>query len=59
MEDVSKDLLQRNGAKKEELYVKVEKELKEIQRAIQAFRVVSTAPSSLEIVDLGDDPSQL
>jgi hypothetical protein len=31
MEDASEYLLQRYGAKKEELYVKVEKKLKEIQ----------------------------
>jgi hypothetical protein len=35
MEDASEDLLQRYGMKQEELYVRVEKELKEIQRAIQ------------------------
>jgi hypothetical protein len=31
MEDASKDLLQRYGVKQEELYVRVEKEMKEIQ----------------------------
>jgi CHASE3 domain sensor protein len=31
MEDASEDLLQRYGAKQEELYVRVERELKEIQ----------------------------
>jgi hypothetical protein len=31
MEDASKDLLQRYGMKKEELYVRVEKELKDIK----------------------------
>jgi hypothetical protein len=31
MEDASEDLLQRYGANKEELYVRFEKELKEIQ----------------------------
>jgi hypothetical protein len=33
MEDASEDLLQRYGEKKEELYVRVEKEMKEIQRS--------------------------
>jgi hypothetical protein len=31
MEDASEDLLQRYGLKQEELYVRIEKELKEIQ----------------------------
>jgi hypothetical protein len=34
MEDASEDLLQRYGVKQEELYERVEKELKEIQQAI-------------------------
>jgi hypothetical protein len=53
MEDASKDLLQRYGAKQEELYVRFEKELKEIQRAIQVSRAVSTAPSSSKTAELG------
>jgi hypothetical protein len=59
MEDVSKDLLQRYGVKKEELHVRVERELKEIQRTIQLSRAVPTAPSSSETVELGDEPTQL
>jgi hypothetical protein len=35
MEDASEDILQRYGVKQEELYERVEKELKEIQQAIQ------------------------
>jgi hypothetical protein len=34
MEDASEDILQRYGVKQEELYERVEKELKEIQQAI-------------------------
>jgi hypothetical protein len=59
MEDVSKYLLQIYGVKQEELYVRVEKELKEIQRAIQLSHIVPTAPSLSETVELGDDPTQL
>jgi hypothetical protein len=59
MEDVSEDILQRYGEKEEDLYVKVEKELKEIHEAIQAVRAVSTAPSSSETAELGDEPTQL
>jgi hypothetical protein len=59
MEDASEDLLQRYGMKQEELYVRVEKELKEIQRSIQLSRVVPIVPSSSKTVELGDEPTQL
>jgi hypothetical protein len=59
MEDVSKDILQRYGAKKEELYEKFEKELKEIHEAICSVRAISIVPSSLETAELGEEPSQL
>jgi hypothetical protein len=59
MEDVSKDLLQRYGMIKEEMYVRVDKELKGIQQAIQVSRAIPIVSSSSEIVDLGDEPSQL
>jgi hypothetical protein len=35
MEDASEDILQRYGVKKEELYGRIEKELKEVQQAIR------------------------
>jgi hypothetical protein len=59
MEDVSKDILQRYGANKEKLYEKFEKELKEIQEAICSVCEISTMPSSLETVELGEEPAQL
>jgi chromosome segregation ATPase len=59
MEDASEDILQRYGVKQEELYGRVEKELKEIQQAIQFVRAVPTAPSSSETAELGDEPTQL
>jgi hypothetical protein len=59
MEDASKDLLQIYGEKQEELYEKVEKELKEIQRAIQSVHTVPIVPFSLEIAGLGDEPTPL
>lgn len=59
MEDASEDLLQRYGAKKEELYLKVEKELKEIHRAIQFIHIVPIVPSSSNIAELGDELAQL
>jgi hypothetical protein len=59
MEDAYEDLLQRYGMNQEELYVRVEKELKEIQRAIQLSRAVPTAPSLSEIAELGDELAQI
>jgi hypothetical protein len=45
MEDASEDLLQIYGVKKEELYERVEKELKEIQQAIQLICAIHIVPS--------------
>jgi hypothetical protein len=59
VKDASEDILQRHGAKKESMYDQIEKELKDIQQAIQSGHVVSTAPSSTENVELGDEPTQL
>ena len=41
------------------MYVRVEKELKEIQRAIQVSRTVPIVPSSSKTTELGDELSQL
>jgi hypothetical protein len=41
------------------MYDRIEKELKDIQQAIQSSHAVSTAPPSTENVELGDDPTQL
>jgi hypothetical protein len=41
------------------LYERIEKQLKEIQKAIYSSRAVPTAPSSLKIAELGDEPTQL
>jgi hypothetical protein len=59
MEDASEDILQCYGAKKETLYERIEKDLKEIQQAIHSSRTVPTAPSSSKIAELGDEPTQL
>jgi hypothetical protein len=45
--------------KQEEMYVRVEKGLKEIQRDIQLSHVVPIAPSSSDIVEFGDEPAQI
>jgi polyhydroxyalkanoate synthesis regulator phasin len=59
MEDASEDILQRHEAKQETLYDKIENELKDIQQAIYLSRAVPTAPSSMKIEELGDEPTQL
>jgi hypothetical protein len=43
MEDASEDILQRHGAKQEEIYGRVEKELKEVQQDIHLVHAVPTA----------------
>jgi hypothetical protein len=41
------------------MYDRIEAELKGVQQAIYSSRAVSTAPSSSEGVELGDEPTQL
>jgi hypothetical protein len=41
------------------MYDIIEKNLKDIHRAIHSNRVVPTVSSSLEIEELGDEPTQL
>jgi hypothetical protein len=59
MEDASKDLLQRYGVKKDELYGRIEKELSEVEEAIRSVCAVPTTPSSSETAELGDELAQL
>jgi hypothetical protein len=59
MEDSSEDILQRHEDNKETLYERIDKELKDIQQTIYSSRVVPIAPPSSEIIELGDDPTQL
>jgi hypothetical protein len=59
VEDASEDILQRQGVKKETLYEKIEKQLKDIHQALQSSHTVSTEPPSVENVELGDEPTQL
>jgi hypothetical protein len=41
------------------MYDKIETELKGVQQALYLSRTVSTTPSSSEVVELGDEPTQL
>jgi hypothetical protein len=59
VEDASEDILQRHEVKKETLYDRIDKELKDIHQAIHLSRAMPIAPSSVESVELGNDPTQL
>lgn len=59
MEDASEDILQRYGEKQEELYGRIEKELKEVQQVVRLVRAMPTAPSASWTTELGDEPTQL
>jgi hypothetical protein len=59
VEDASKGILQRHEAKQETVYDRIEAELKGVQQAIYSNHAVSTVPSSLEVIELGDEPTQL
>jgi hypothetical protein len=57
IEDALEDILQIHEAKKETVYDRIEKDLKDIQQAIHSSHAVPTTPSSAESVELGDDPT--
>jgi hypothetical protein len=57
--DTSEDILQRNEAKQETMYERIEVELKGVQQALYSSRAVSTTPPSSEGRELGDEPTQL
>jgi hypothetical protein len=55
----SEDILQRNEAKQETMYERIEAELKGVQQALYSSHAVSTVPPSSEGTKLGDEPAQL
>jgi hypothetical protein len=59
MEDASKEILQKYGEKQEEIYGRIEKELKEVQQDIHLVHAVPIAPSSSQTRELGDELAQL
>jgi hypothetical protein len=59
IEDASEDILQKHVAKQDSMYNRIEKELRDIQQAIHSSHAVPTTPSSVENVELGDEPTQL
>jgi hypothetical protein len=52
--DTSKDILQRNEAKQETMYERIEEDLKGEHQALHSSRTVSTVPPSSERKKLGD-----
>jgi hypothetical protein len=57
--DASEEILQRNEAKQEAMYDRIEAELRGVQQALYSSRAVSTAPPPSEEPELGDEPAQL
>jgi hypothetical protein len=57
--DASQDILQKHEAKQEEMYDRIEVELRGVQQALQSSRAVSTVPPPSEAPELGDEPAQL
>jgi hypothetical protein len=56
MKDASEDILQRYGAKQDELYGRIENELNEVKQDICS---VCAVPTMSQIAELGDEPTQL
>jgi hypothetical protein len=59
IENAFEEILQRYEYKQEELYERIEKELKELQQAVRLARAVPTVPSSSQTIELGDESTQL
>jgi hypothetical protein len=57
--DASQDILQKHETKKEEMYDRIDVELRGVQQALQSSHAVSTAPPPSEEPELGDEPTQL
>jgi hypothetical protein len=57
--DASQDILQKHEAKQEEMYDRIEVQLKGVQQALQSNCAVSTAPPLSEAHEFGDEPTQI
>jgi hypothetical protein len=56
LQDASMEIAEKQEAKQEEMYDRIETELRGVQQALQSSRAVSTMPGE---PDLGDEPAQL
>jgi hypothetical protein len=59
LNDASLEIAEKQEAKQEEMYNRIEVELQGVQQALQSSRAVSTAPLPLGTPELGDEPAQL
>jgi len=57
--DASQEILQKDEAKQEEMYDRVEVELRGVHQALHSSHAMSTMPLSSEELELGDDPNKL
>jgi hypothetical protein len=59
LNDASLEIVEKQEAKKEEVFTQIKDKLQGVQQALHSSRVVSTAPLSIGTSELGDEPSQL
>jgi hypothetical protein len=57
--DASQDILQKHEAKQEDMYDRIDVELRGVQQALQSSHAVSTTPPPSKAPELGDEPAQL
>jgi hypothetical protein len=57
LNDASLEIAEKQEAKKEAMYNRIEIELQGVQQALQSSRTVPTAPLSAGTPELGDEPS--
>jgi hypothetical protein len=57
--DASQEIVEKQEAKQEQMYNRIEIELQGVQQALQSSRTVSTAPLTAGTVEPGDEPAQL
>jgi hypothetical protein len=59
LNDASLEIAEKQEAKKEDMYNRIEVELQGVQQALQSSRAISTVPLPLGTLELRDEPSQL
>jgi hypothetical protein len=57
--DASKEIVEKQEVKQEQMYNRIEIELQGVQQALQSSRTVPTAPLTAGTVEPGDEPAQL
>jgi hypothetical protein len=56
--DASQEILEKQEAKQEKMYNRIEIELQGVQQELQSSRAVSTVPLTAGTVEPGDEPTQ-